>query len=119
MPTAIALIARFPPSILTAGRAVAYPRRTDAPTPDNPITFFGPRNKSIPVNAYEQLIGQSFVRFGTRFTIVKCIGTAVIAACLHNQQVKRLLVPLADVLNSLDVPEIEMTELPEEASDSG
>ena len=66
------------------------------------------------MNGYEQLIGQSFNRLGTRFTIVKCHGATVVAAFLHNQKVRRMLVPLSEVLKSLDVPEVELTALPEQ-----
>lgn len=66
------------------------------------------------MSAYQHLIGQSFNRNGIRFTVVKCEGTTVIAGFLHKGRLQRMLVPLGDVLNSLDVTEVEMTELPTE-----
>lgn len=64
------------------------------------------------MSAYQHLIGQSFTRNGTRFTVIKCEGATVIAGFLHKGRLQRMLVPLGDVLKSLDVTEIEMTELP-------
>lgn len=64
------------------------------------------------MSAYQHLIGASFTRHGTRFTVVKCEGATVIAGFLHNGRVQRMLVPLGEVLKSLDVTEIELTELP-------
>ncbi len=54
------------------------------------------------MNAYENLIGQSFTRHGTRFIVVKCTGATVIAAFIQNQRVHRMMVPLGDVLALLD-----------------
>lgn len=64
------------------------------------------------MSAYQHLIGQSFNRNGTRFTVIKCEGATVIAGFLQQGRLQRMLVPLGDVLKSLDVTEIEMTELP-------
>lgn len=63
---------------------------------------------------YESLVGQSFTRNGARFTVVKCEGATVLAALLSGGRVDRVMVPLADVLNALEVTEITMTELPRE-----
>ncbi|MCZ6854506.1 MAG: hypothetical protein O7G86_11365 [Gammaproteobacteria bacterium] len=57
------------------------------------------------MNTYEDLIGQSFTRHGTRYTVVKCNGASVIAAFLQNLRVHRMMVPLVDVLALLDDPE--------------
>jgi len=65
------------------------------------------------VNAYPQLVGQSFTRGGTRFTIAKVHGATVVAAYLHNGRVRRMLVPLADALDAIDITEVRITELPE------
>ncbi len=62
-------------------------------------------SESSNVNAYENLIGQSFTRHGTRFTVVKCNGATVIAAFMQNQRVHRMMVPLVDVLALLDAAE--------------
>ena len=62
------------------------------------------------MNAYENLIGQSFTRYGTRFTVVKCNGATVIAAFMQNQRVHRIMVPLVDVLALLD--DTEAVETP-------
>ncbi len=63
-------------------------------------------SKSSNVNEYEHLIGQSFTRHGTRFTVVKCNGASVVAAFFENQRVHRMMVPLVDVLALLDDPEV-------------
>ena len=70
------------------------------------------------MNAYEQLIGQSFIRHGKRFTIVKCHGTTIVAAFLDNGRVSRMLVPLDDALKSLDITEVRMTDLPAEKTEA-
>ena len=65
------------------------------------------------MNAYPQLVGQSFTRGGTRFTIAKVHGATVVAAYLDNGRVRRMLVPLADALQAIDITEVRITELPE------
>lgn len=65
------------------------------------------------VNAYPQLVGQSFTRGGTRFTIAKVHGATVVAAYLHNGRVRRMLVPLAEALQAIDITEVRITALPE------
>lgn len=65
------------------------------------------------MNAYPQLIGQSFTRGGTRFTITKVHDAIVVAAYLQNGRVRRMLVPLADALRAIDITEVRITELPE------
>ena len=54
------------------------------------------------INNYKHLIGQSFCRNGIHFTVVKCEGATVLAAFLENRRMTRILVPLSDVLDSLD-----------------
>ena len=61
------------------------------------------------MNPYEHLVGQDFLRHGVRHTVVKCVGATVVAACLENNRVHRILVRLADVLDALEVTEINIT----------
>ncbi|MAT84648.1 MAG: hypothetical protein CMQ43_09025 [Gammaproteobacteria bacterium] len=65
------------------------------------------------MNAYDFLIGQAFTRNGVRYTIVKVTGATVVAAMLCGSRVERVFVPLADVLDALEVTRIDVTELPE------
>ena len=65
------------------------------------------------MNTYDQLVGESFTRGGTRFTIVKVHGATVVAACLQGGRVRRVLVPLADALEAIDITEVQITALPE------
>ncbi len=57
------------------------------------------------MNTYKHLVGKSFSRNGTRFTVVKCESATVVAAFMRNQRVQRMLVPLGDVLASLEATE--------------
>ena len=66
------------------------------------------------MNAYDFLIGRAFTRNGVRYTIVKVTGATVLAAMLCGSRVERVFVPLADVLDALEVTRIDVTELPEE-----
>ena len=61
------------------------------------------------VNPYEYLVGQHFTRNGVRYTIVKCAGATVVAAYLHNDRVHRVLMRLAEVLDTLEVTEIDIS----------
>jgi len=69
------------------------------------------------VNAYPQLVGQSFSRGGTRFTITKVENATVVAAYLQGGRVRRVLVPLADALKAIDITEVRITALPEADDD--
>jgi hypothetical protein len=69
------------------------------------------------MNRYDSLVGQSFRRGGVRYTIVKCEGATVLAGVLRGGQLERVFVPLAQVLDALDVTEIELTELPRARQD--
>ncbi|MEQ8857638.1 MAG: hypothetical protein RIC56_03245 [Pseudomonadales bacterium] len=64
------------------------------------------------MNGYDTLVGQSFTRGGVRYTVIKCMGATVVAGLLHGRRVERVFVPLADVLDALEITEIQMTELP-------
>lgn len=66
------------------------------------------------MNRYDNLVGQAFSWQGRRFTVVKCEGATVLAALLRDGCVERVLVPVDQVLDALDVTEITMTELPTE-----
>lgn len=62
------------------------------------------------MSAYDTLVGQRFDRNGTRLTIVECRGGTVLAT--GEDGVERVPVPLAEVLQALEVAEITVTELP-------
>jgi len=66
------------------------------------------------MNAYDSLVGQAFVRNGVRYTVVRVSGATVVAALLQGGRVERVFVPLAEVLDSLEVTQIQLTELPRE-----
>lgn len=65
------------------------------------------------MNHYESLVGQSFRRRGVRFTVIKCEGATVLATQPRDGRLERVLVPLSEVLDALEVPEITVTELPD------
>lgn len=64
------------------------------------------------MNAHEFLIGQAFTRNGVRHTILEVSGATVVAAMLTSSSTERVSVPLADVLDALEVTRIDVTELP-------
>ena len=68
------------------------------------------------MNAYYSLVGQAFSRNGVRYTVVRVSGATVVAALLRNGRVERVFVPLAEVLDNLEVTQIQVTELPREPS---
>jgi hypothetical protein len=68
------------------------------------------------MNAYDSLVGQAFSRNGVRYTVVRVSGATVVAALLRNGRVERVFVPLAEVLDNLEVTQIQVTELPREPS---
>lgn len=68
------------------------------------------------MNAYDSLVGQAFSRNGVRYTVVRVSGATVVAALLRNRRVERVFVPLAEVLDNLEVTQIQVTELPREPS---
>ena len=69
------------------------------------------------MSRYDSLVGQVFVRNGVRYTVVKCHDATVVAAMLQGHRVQRVFVPLAHVLQCLDITEITLTELPQESAD--
>ncbi|NBC23387.1 MAG: hypothetical protein GVY21_07935 [Gammaproteobacteria bacterium] len=68
------------------------------------------------MNAYDSLVGQAFSRNGVRYTVVRVSGATVVAALLRNGRVERVFVPLAEVLDNLEVTQIQVTQLPREPS---
>ena len=94
------------PVLRTNGAADPQRARSNKAAQSNP-------RKRLTVNAYEQLVGQSFTRAGSRFTIVKVHGATVVAASLQGGRVRRVLVPLADALSAIDITEVQITALPE------
>jgi hypothetical protein len=68
------------------------------------------------MNCNDWLVGQAFTRGGIRYTVAKCHGSTVLAAVLRGGRVERVLVPLTDVLASLEVAEVTVTELPPDES---
>lgn len=62
------------------------------------------------MSGYDSLVGQAFRRRGVRWTIVRCEGTRVLATA---DGAAPQVLPLAEVLETLEVPEITVTELPD------
>lgn len=69
------------------------------------------------MSGYDSLIGQAFRRRGTRWTILSCEGAAVLAVPDGTTAAAPVRVPLAEVLDTLEVPEITVTELPDSLDD--
>ncbi|MDZ7670327.1 MAG: hypothetical protein U5Q16_13265 [Gammaproteobacteria bacterium] len=66
------------------------------------------------MNAYDSLVGQAFTRNGVRYTVIRVTGATIVAAMLCGGRVERVFVPLADVLDALEVTQITLTELPQD-----
>lgn len=64
------------------------------------------------MSGYDFLVGQRFVRNGVRYCVVKCLGATVVAAQLAGDRVDRVFVPLAEVLEALEITEVTVSELP-------
>ncbi len=64
------------------------------------------------MSRYDSLVGQTFIRNGVCYSVVKCLGATVVAAQSNGGRVERVFVPLADVLDALDITEVTLTELP-------
>lgn len=64
------------------------------------------------MSRYDSLVGQSFLHGGEHFTIVRCEGAMVLATVERDGRAQQMTIPLAEVLDTLEVPEITVTELP-------
>lgn len=63
---------------------------------------------------YDSLVGQSFRREGRRYTIVQCEGDTVLAAVDGDGRAEHISLSLGDVIDTLEVIEVTLTELPPE-----
>ena len=54
------------------------------------------------MSSYDYLKGQLFTRDGVKYMVIKVHDATVVAAHRASDGVRRVLVPLADVLGSLD-----------------
>jgi hypothetical protein len=66
------------------------------------------------MNIAESLVGHLLTRNGVKYLIIKAQDSAVIAAYRdHNGALQRVLVPLADALQCVDLDELDVADVAE------